>query len=82
MNHIVNGLMAVNSNQDPVKKDDSLRNGFAQLVSMVLQILLVSVFGAWLWNNSVSKMFSGISKVNATQMYYLSLLIHILVPHS
>ena len=80
MNHIVNGFVSANSNEDQDTKNASMRNAIVQLIVMLIQIILVSLVGAWLWNNSVQKIVGNVGKANAWHMYYLGVLLHILLP--
>jgi len=82
MENIVNGVVAANSNQDPQVKNHKMELALGSIVLMVVKIILVTAVGTYLWNNSVAKVFSGVSKINSTQMYLLFVLVHLLFPNT
>ncbi len=82
MNNIVNGVVSANSNQDPEVKNHKMELALGSIVVMVIQVVLLTAIGTYLWNNSVAKVFSGVSRINSTQMYFMFVLLHLLFPKS
>ena len=82
MENIVNGVVSANSNEDPGVKNHKMELALGSIVVMVVKIILLTAVGTYLWNNSVAKVFSGVSKINATQMYLMFVLLHLLFPNA
>ena len=49
-----------------------------ELMSMVIVLVLVSTIGAYLWNNSVSKLFKGVNKSQWSDILAFTILLKIM----
>ena len=49
-----------------------------ELMSMVIVLVLVSTIGAYLWNNSVSRLFKGVNKSQWSDILALTILLKIM----
>jgi len=76
MNHVV---QANNKVGDEAKshRDDAL----VLFVVLVLQMLLNALVGQWIWNNSVVKLVSGVSKARWYDTLLLSVLFLLILPN-
>ena len=76
MNHVVQANNKVGE-EAKSHRDDAL----VLFVVLVLQMLLNALVGQWIWNNSVVKLVSGVSKARWYDTLLLSVLFLLILPN-
>ena len=76
MNHVFHANSKVGE-EAKAHRDDAL----VLFVVLVLQMLLNALVGQWIWNNSVVKLVSGVSKARWYDTLLLSVLFLLILPN-